>query len=73
VTRCVCAVCGREVNGRVPARGHGDNIVPFRHLPPRELGQPAPEGCGWFGHGRWCVGSYQAAKQPRGQGLPEVA
>jgi hypothetical protein len=67
MTRCICAVCGREVNGRIPAKGYGDNVVPYRHLPPEVIkagaGYTHEPGAGWMGHGRWCLGSFQAAKR----------
>lgn len=67
MTKCICAVCGRTVNGRVPAKGHGDNVVPYRHLPPSELGQGNyPGHDGWFGHGRWCPGALEPAREALG-------
>jgi hypothetical protein len=68
-SQCICAVCGRTVNGRVPAKGN--HVEPYRHLPPSELGRGAhhhDDGTvSWFGHGRWCQGSFEPAS-PQNQG-----
>ncbi len=68
MTRCTCNVCGREVNGRVPAARGAHLVTPYRHLPPGELGKGNPyadlgfDGVGWQGSGRWCPGSYEPAR-----------
>lgn len=69
MVRCICDSCGREVNGRVPAKGGG--VHPYRHLPPSELGrgfshQLSPGRWGWFGTGLWCPGSFTPAQKELG-------
>ncbi len=66
MTRVVCAVCGREVNGRVPADSSSGVLFPYRPLPPVELGQVSHEHedgtTSWFGHGKWCGGTWVDAE-----------
>lgn len=66
MVRCVCTVCGRVVNGRVPALDI--RVFPYRHLPPGELGRGSyrhEDGTtSWFGHERWCSGSWEVATIP---------
>ena len=65
MTKCICACCGRTVNGRVPAKG--GNVEPYRHLPPSELGKGSYQHedgtASWFGASRWCGGSFEPVKE----------